>query len=49
VIDWRKVLDILRTAGWNGVLSVECGTSEQAERSLVYLSRWIGHADKAAV
>ncbi len=37
VIDWKKVLDILTEGGYNGVLSVECGTSEQATRSLRHL------------
>ncbi len=34
VIDWKKVLAILGDANYNGVLSVECGTPEQAARSL---------------
>lgn len=34
VIDWKKVLAILTEAGFSGVLSVECGTPEQAARSL---------------
>lgn len=38
VIDWRKVIGILRDAGFNGVLSVECGTPEQAARSLRHLA-----------
>ena len=38
VIDWSRVLGILRDAGYHGVLSVECGTAEQAERSLAHLS-----------
>jgi sugar phosphate isomerase/epimerase len=37
VINWRKVTEILRSANYNGVLSVECGTPEQAERSLHHL------------
>ncbi|MBI3666819.1 MAG: sugar phosphate isomerase/epimerase [Acidobacteria bacterium] len=37
VIDWARVVSILRSAGFNGVLSVECGTSEQAARSLAHL------------
>jgi len=39
VIDWSRVVEILRNAGFNGVLSVECGTPEQAERSLKHLRR----------
>jgi sugar phosphate isomerase/epimerase len=37
VIDWQKVLGILADCGYQGVLSVECGTSEQAVRSLHHL------------
>ena len=38
VIDWNRVVDILHGAGFDGVLSVECGTPEQAVRSLHHLS-----------
>ena len=37
VIDWRKVVAVLRKFDFNGVLSVECGTPEQARRSLEHL------------
>jgi sugar phosphate isomerase/epimerase len=37
VIDWAAVVATLRRSGFTGVLSVECGTEEQAERSLSYL------------
>lgn len=37
VIDWRKVIQICRKARRDIVLSVECGTVEQAERSIKYL------------
>jgi sugar phosphate isomerase/epimerase len=37
VIDWGKVIAILQEADWSGVLSCECGTSEQARRSLLHL------------
>lgn len=37
VIDWAKVIEILRTHDFSGVLSVECGTPEQAARSLAHL------------
>jgi sugar phosphate isomerase/epimerase len=37
VIDWRQVVRILRQSGYTGVLSVECGTVEQARRSLAHL------------
>jgi len=42
VIDWARVLGILRGANWSGVLSVECGTPEQASRSLWHLDALIG-------
>ncbi len=38
VIDWGRVIGILRAANWSGVLSVECGTSKQAEASLQHLT-----------
>ena len=37
VIDWPRVIGILREGNYNGVLSVECGTSAQAAGSLHYL------------
>lgn len=37
VVDWHRVVTILKRHGYNGVLSVECGTVEQADRSLKYL------------
>jgi sugar phosphate isomerase/epimerase len=36
-VDWPRVIAILRKYGYQGVLSVECGTVDQAERSLKYL------------
>lgn len=33
VIDWGRVIAILNSAGWSGVLSCVCSTSEQAARS----------------
>ncbi len=39
VIDWARTVSILRSAGFDGVLSVECGTREQAARSLAHLSK----------
>lgn len=38
VIDWEKVLGILGEINFDGVLSVECGTPEQAARSLAHLN-----------
>jgi sugar phosphate isomerase/epimerase len=37
VIDWARVVTILHEAQFDGVLSVECGTPEQAKRSLEHL------------
>jgi len=42
VIDWKKVVAVLRESGFNGVLSVECGTEEQARRSLAHLNAFLG-------
>ena len=38
VIDWKKVVAILHEGNYRGVLSVECGTEQQAARSLAHLS-----------
>jgi sugar phosphate isomerase/epimerase len=38
VIDWARVIAILREAKFSGVLSVECGTPAQAVRSLAHLN-----------
>ncbi|MBL8238325.1 MAG: sugar phosphate isomerase/epimerase [Bryobacterales bacterium] len=43
VIDWARVAAILRAAGFNGVLSVECGTPAQAARSLTHLNQVLAH------
>ena len=42
VIDWRKVVALCRKAPRDIVLSVECGTVDQAERSLHYLQSLLG-------
>jgi sugar phosphate isomerase/epimerase len=39
VIDWKKIVRRLRKAGFKGVLSVECGTEDQAVRSLACLNK----------
>jgi sugar phosphate isomerase/epimerase len=36
-VDWPRVIAILRKYGYSGVLSVECGTVEQAKKSIGYL------------
>jgi sugar phosphate isomerase/epimerase len=41
VIDWKKVIEVCRTAPRDIVLSVECGTIEQAERSIKYLKNLV--------
>lgn len=37
VIDWSRIVGRLKEAGFDGVLSVECGTEEEAVRSLAHL------------
>ena len=44
VIDWKKVVAILKENDFDGVLSVECGTSAQAVRSLAHLNAIIAAA-----
>jgi len=39
VIDWKKLVGRLKKAGYKGVLSVECGTEEEAKRSLAHLNK----------
>jgi sugar phosphate isomerase/epimerase len=41
VIDWKKVIEICKTAPRDIVMSVECGTIEQAEESIDYLKKLI--------
>lgn len=48
VIDWARVIGILEEANWNGVLSVECGTPQQAVVSLQTLSTVMGNRAAAA-
>lgn len=48
VIDWTRVVSILRAANWNGVLSVECGTPRQAADSLAHLDGILSSAVEAA-
>ncbi len=44
VIDWPRVVRILRKAGFKGVLAVECGTEEQAAASIKYLRKVLRQA-----
>ncbi len=41
VIDWARVIAILKENNFDGVLSVECGTPAQAARSLEHLTKLI--------
>ena len=41
VIDWKKVVEICKGAPRDIVLSVECGTVEQAERSISHLKELV--------
>lgn len=41
VLDWARVIDTCRQAPRDIVLSVECGTVEQAERSIAHLKRLV--------
>jgi sugar phosphate isomerase/epimerase len=38
-IDWHRIVKRLKQAGYTGVLSVECGTEDEADRSLKYLTK----------
>ena len=42
-VDWDRVLQILDPLDRDIFLSVECGTIDQAERSLAFLRRAVGH------
>jgi sugar phosphate isomerase/epimerase len=48
VIDWARVIAILNDAGFSGVLSCECGTSDQAKRSLDHLQSRLAKTGKSA-
>ena len=45
VMDWKRLVGRLIKAGYKGVLSVECGTEEEAERSLAYLTNVLHELD----
>lgn len=47
VIDWHRLVRRLKQAGFDGVLSVECGTEDEARRSLAYLKKVL-QEEKAA-
>jgi hypothetical protein len=42
VIDWKRVAALCRKAPRNIVLSVECGTVEQAQQSIAHLRAVMG-------
>ncbi|HON91949.1 MAG: sugar phosphate isomerase/epimerase [Phycisphaerae bacterium] len=41
VIDWKKVVEVCQTISRDIVFSVECGTIEQAERSIQHLKQFV--------
>jgi sugar phosphate isomerase/epimerase len=41
VVDWKRVIEICKGAPRDIVLSVECGTIDQAERSIAYLKKLV--------
>jgi 3-oxoisoapionate decarboxylase len=43
VIDWSRIVEICARGSRDIVLSVECGTVPQAERSIVHLRKVLGH------
>ena len=45
VIDWKKLVGRLKKAGYRGVLSVECGTEEEAVRSHAHLTKVLQELD----
>ncbi|MCL5097823.1 MAG: sugar phosphate isomerase/epimerase [Candidatus Omnitrophica bacterium] len=45
VIDWRRIVGRLKKANFTGVLSVECGTETEAERSLKHLDQVLTDLD----
>ena len=48
VIDWARVIEICRKARRDIVFSVECGTVEQAARSVVHLTKLLAKTDSRA-
>lgn len=45
VIDWNRLVAQLKKAGFKGVLSVECGTEDEAVRSLAHLTKVLQELD----
>lgn len=48
VIDWNRVISILTSGGYDGVLSVECSTAREAEGSLQHLAGVLKERQTAA-
>jgi len=47
VIDWARVISIIRKHGFHGVLSVECGSPDEAARSLAHLTSLLAVTEAA--
>ena len=47
IIEWDRIVDILRGAGYKGVLSVECGTVAQARSSFAHLQSILATSTEA--
>ncbi len=49
VVDWSRVVSMLASANWSGVLSVECGTPQQAADSLAHLQAVLARAGEPSL
>lgn len=47
-VDWHKVCAVLRRADYKGVLSVECGTVDEAGRSIAHLKQVLAEQTAAS-
>ncbi|MCX7426206.1 MAG: sugar phosphate isomerase/epimerase [Planctomycetia bacterium] len=45
VIDWHRIVRRLKQAGFKGVLSAECGTEQEAIRSLAHLTKVLNECE----
>jgi sugar phosphate isomerase/epimerase len=41
VVDWAKIVELCRSAPRDIVMSVECGTIDEAERSIKHLKQFV--------
>jgi sugar phosphate isomerase/epimerase len=48
VIDWKRLVNRLKKAGFKGVMSVECGTEPEAIKSLAYMNKVLAECGAAA-